>query len=401
MTFDYPARHMIEALRSGIPSRAVGRYFSESRGEILQEIIHDLDGVRTSGVSKGRVINGKYGEGKTHLLNTVFSLAHSHNMVVSMISLSKETPFDKLYHVYKSIVNNTYLPNHIQPGFMEEFEALTPSSQQSNELLLYAAKQLETDRLYYVLRAFLNSDDQDERYLLQTDLEGDFVANLQVKQIYGRIFGEKIKFSVNFVKSQHYQDYFAFLSRFFLSLGYSGWVLLFDETELTGRLGKKTRLKAYANMAEFLFPNKRFSSMYSLFAISSSYTEDVIEGKHEFESLQEWYPDESGKPIRLVLEALSNSTQLVPLTKSEIREIVLRLIDFHGRSYAWTPQVDIDDLLQVVDSSGYLLRTKIRSAIEYLDQLYQYGDAGSSSVQSVYSGTLDEDDMPELDDILQ
>ena len=31
IAYDIEARHMIEALRSGVPSRAVGQYFSEAR----------------------------------------------------------------------------------------------------------------------------------------------------------------------------------------------------------------------------------------------------------------------------------------------------------------------------------------------------------------------------------
>ena len=53
MSFDYHSRHMVEALRSGIASRAVGRYFSEARPQILQDIIHDLDTVQ-DGQSVGR-----------------------------------------------------------------------------------------------------------------------------------------------------------------------------------------------------------------------------------------------------------------------------------------------------------------------------------------------------------
>ncbi len=34
--FDMEARHVIEALRSGIPSRAVGQYFSEARPAIIK-----------------------------------------------------------------------------------------------------------------------------------------------------------------------------------------------------------------------------------------------------------------------------------------------------------------------------------------------------------------------------
>lgn len=71
--FDFEARHVIEALRSGIPSRAVGQYFSEARPGIMKEISGHLDETCETGKSKGMIIAGKYGEGKTHLLNTVFS----------------------------------------------------------------------------------------------------------------------------------------------------------------------------------------------------------------------------------------------------------------------------------------------------------------------------------------
>lgn len=55
MMFDYEARHVIEALRSGIPSRAVGQYFSEARPRIMKEISDDLDRVRDTGRSAGKV----------------------------------------------------------------------------------------------------------------------------------------------------------------------------------------------------------------------------------------------------------------------------------------------------------------------------------------------------------
>ena len=145
--YDKQARHIIEALRSGIPSRAVGQYFSEARPKIMREISDRLDMVCDQGKSNGMVFCGKYGEGKTHLLNTVFNIAHSNNMVVSYLSLSKETPMDKLYLVYQKIVQNTYLPRRQQPGFMHELEKISANSPVANEMLLYASKQLERDKV--------------------------------------------------------------------------------------------------------------------------------------------------------------------------------------------------------------------------------------------------------------
>ncbi len=395
--YDIEARHIIEALRSGIPSRAVGQYFSEARPKIMKEISGRLESVCEQGKAGGMVISGKYGEGKTHLLNTVFNLAHSNNMVVSYLSLNKETPMDKLYLVYQKIIQNTYLPRREQPGFTQELEKITANSPVANEMLLYAAKHLETDKLYYLFRSYLNTEDSDEKFLLQTDMEGDFIANVPLKKIYRRIFNQPVKYNVNFTKTKHCGDYFSFMSHLFTQLGYHGWVILMDETELMGRLSKKARLNAYRNMASFLLPEKCFESTFSLFALSASYLEDVIEGKHEYENLEEIYPDEM-EPARTVLNLLSKAPQLLPLSKDEINEVLCKIQDFHGKAYQWTPNLSVDSLAQATLSGGYLLRTKIRAAIEFLDQLYQYGKAGKTTINELGEETFTEDDVPSLEE---
>ena len=394
--FDFEARHVIEALRSGIPSRAVGQYFSEARPGIMKEISGHLDETCETGKSKGMIIAGKYGEGKTHLLNTVFSMAHSNNMVVSYLSLSKETPFDKLYLVYQKLVNNTFLPKRVQPGFTQILEKMTPGSPAANELLLYAAKHLETDKLYYLLRAYLNTEDLDEKFMLQADLEGDFIANVLLKQIYRRIYNERVKYNVNFSKTKHCGDYFSFLSRLFRLMGYNGWVILIDETELIGRLSKKARLNAYRNMAQFLLPDERLEGIYTLFALGASYTEDVIETKHDYENLEEIYPEQQ-EPIRTVLNLITRAQQLAPLTDSEIREVLKKIQVFHGRAYDWNPNISMGTILAATQSGGYLLRTKLRAAIELLDQLYQYGEAGNTRINELGQETFEED-VPALEE---
>lgn len=395
--YDMEARHIIEALRSGIPSRAVGQYFSEARPKVMKDISDRLDKVCEQGKSNGMIISGKYGEGKTHLLNTVFNLAHSNNMVVSYLSLSKETPLDKLYLVYQKLIQNTYLPKRQQPGFMHELEKVSANSPVANEMLLYAAKQLETDKLYYLFRSYLNTEDSDEKFLLQADLEGDFIANVPLKKIYKRIFGQPVKYNTNFTKTKHCGDYFAFMSHLFLQMGYHGWVILIDETELMGRLGKKARLNAYRNIAHFLLPAERLEAVFSIFALSASYVEDVIEAKHEYENLAMVYPEEQ-EPAKTVMDLLVKAPQLLPLTKDEIQEILRKIQDFHGRAYEWTPNLSVDSLEAATQSGGYLLRTKIRAAIEFLDQLYQYGKAGKTTINELGEETFTED-VPSLDDL--
>ena len=394
--YDVEARHIIEALRSGIPSRAVGEYFSEARPRIMKEISDRLDMICDHGKSGGMIISGKYGEGKTHLLNTVFSLAHSNHMVVSCLSLSKETPMDKLYLVYQKIIQNTYLPRRRQPGFMHELEKISANSPIANEMLLYGAKQLETDKLYYLFRSYLNTEDPDEKFLLQADLEGDFMANAPLKKIYRRIFGQPVKYNVNFTKTRHCRDYFSFMSHLFTQMGYHGWVILIDETELMGRLGKKARLNAYRNMADFLLPERCPESVFSIFALSASYAEDVIEAKHEYENLEAVYPEEQ-EPARTVLNLMSGAPQLLPLTKDEISVVLRKIQDLHGRAYGWHPDLPVSSLAEATQSGGYLLRTKIRAAIEFLDQLYQYGKAGKTTINELGKEIFVED-IPSLEE---
>lgn len=396
--YNFEARHMIEALRSGVPSRAVGACFSDARPKIMREISEQLEQVCEHQKSGGKIIAGKYGEGKTHLLNTVFNLASANNMVVSYVSLSKETPMDKLYLFYQKVIQNTYLPRRQQAGFMHEVENISANSPTANEMLLYAAKQLETDKLYFLLRSYLNTEDSDEKFILQADMEGDFIANSSLKKTYRRIFNQPAKYNTNFTKTKHCADYFKFMSHLFLQMGYHGWVILVDETELMGRLGKKARLNAYKNMANFLLPEHCPESTYTLFALSASYSEDVIEGKHEYGNLEDIFPDQP-EPFHTVLDLLSEAEQLQPLTQNEINDILLKIQEFHGQAYGWTPNLSADTLAQSTQSGGCLLRTKIRAAIEFLDQLYQYGKAGKTIINELGEETFDEE-IPSLEDIL-
>ncbi len=395
---DFEAMHVIEALRSGIPSRAVGAYFSEARPAMLNRIRGKMETVRTSGRSDGFVFRGSYGEGKTHMLNTVFNIASEENMAVSYVSLGKETPMDKLHLLYSRILANTYLPGKKQPGFRSVLEEMTPGSGAAGELLAYAATGLETNRIYHLLKAMWGTQDEEEKELFLADLEGDFVSNPMIKKTFRRVTGKPAQFNLNFSKTKHTMDYFAFVSTLFRRVGLTGWVILFDEAELIGRLGKKARLKSYRSIQEFLQSNGRLEGVFSVFAFSTSFTEDVIDKKHEFENAEATFADDptSLKAIMATLNAVLNAPELASLTKEEILNVISGIQEFHGMAYDWTPHLEPETIYSCTEGGGYLLRTRIRAAIELLDQLYQYGEAGPIKISSLGKESFEEDDTPEL-----
>ena len=397
---DFEAMHVIEALRSGVPSRAVGAYFSEARPAMLNRIRGKLEAVRDTGRSDGMIIRGSYGEGKTHLLNTVFSLAAEENMAVSYVSLGKETPMDKLHLLYARLVANTYLPGKNQPGFRPLLEEMTPGSGTAGELQAYAATGLETNKIYYLLRAMWGTQDEEEKEHFLDDLEGDFVSNATVKKAFRRVSGKPAQFSQNFTKTKHCMDYFAFMSTLFRRVGLAGWVILFDEAELIGRLGRKARAKSYRGIQEFLQPSPKLEGVFSLFAFSTSFSEDVIDKKHEFDSVEQIFAEDAAslKAAKAALNAVLNSPELASLTKEEILRVMASIQEFHGLAYDWKPQLSPETIYAATEGGGYLLRTRIRAAIELLDQLYQYGEAGKVKITELGRESYEEDDTPELPD---
>lgn len=92
--------------------------------------------------------------------------------------------------------------------------------------------------------------------------------------------------------------------------------------------------------------------------------------------------------------------QLLPLTKEEINGVLEKVRVFHGRAYQWEPEVSLEAMIGSMQSGGYLLRTKIRAAIEFLDQLYQYGRAGNTRIDELGKETFEEE-VPSLEGLTE
>lgn len=396
--FDFNARHIIEALRSGVPSREVGEYFSEARPGMRAKIASRLQAAREENKSGGMIFKGKYGEGKTHMLHTAFTMAAENNMVVSMVALGKETPMEKPWELYRKLIANTWLPGARQPGFREKVEELTAGSSLTSELLAYTATQLDTNKLYFLLAAMTRTQDEDERAAFMADLEGDYAGQPLIKRSYRRISGSPARFSENFSKTKHWRDYYCFMSHFFHQLGYDGWVILLDEAELIGRMGKKTRMKSYLRIQDFLKPDPRLENTVTLLAFSESYQADVIEKRKEFQGVKDILGEgtEEARAAEAVLNAFLTAPELAPLSREEVLQVLRDIEQFHALAYDWQPNVPEEEIYRATEKGGYLLRTKLRGAIELLDQLYQYGEAGGIRIGKLDVESLEEEELPDL-----
>jgi hypothetical protein len=156
-------------------------------------------------------------------------------------------------------------------------------------------------------------------------------------------------------------------------------------------------------MAPFLFPEKysHLESIFSMFALSSSFMEDVIESKHDFDSISEAFVDKASRePAEKVLKQIAEAPQLHPLTQDEILTVFQKVQEFHAKAYDWNPEINAQTLLKLTSSRGYLLRTRIRAAVEQLDQIYQYGQTGDIQVKTLVQPKYSEEDIPSLEEYI-
>lgn len=389
---DYDARHLIEALRSGIPSRRVGAYFASSRLDLINSIKSDLDEVE-NGESRGKVIIGKYGEGKTHMLNTIFSIAQERGFAVSLISISKETPPGNMNVLYKRIIENTYLPGSNESGIFKLFEGLGEESEKANEMYLYALKKLMSDKIYYVFKALLYSRGagDDEADALDADLRGYFMNLTLLKSLYQKYCGDKVEMREKFVQSKHTFDYIQFMAKLFRTMGYKGWVILFDEAELIGRMQRKSRENAYININKFLNPSSSLEGVYSVFAFSSSFADEVIAGKNEYSAIAlSGKSEEDIEVMTDTLDRITGGSELSTLKAEELEKSITSIVELYQKAYERDISCDIASLVSVAQDAGFLLRTKIRATIEALDQIYQYGDMGTVETVKVQGDDISE-----------
>ncbi len=397
---NFAARQIIECLRSGVSSRNLSAIFSYGREAALERVGRELERVRSDGGVIPLVIKGNFGNGKTHFLNIIAHKAQELNFAVSFVPLSKETPFDKMDRLYRRAANGLYLPGCSQPGFVPLLEALRPGSDEADEMLNYAARNLHP-KLETVLKNYLDgSGDNYNQHILAGDLAGDFVPNAQLKSIHRLNFGKALSLPPFKVKENTF-DYFRFLSRLVRAAGYAGWAILFDEFEQLMYLGITARSNAYLNAARFMSPSFGLTATYAVFSASSNLWSELIwkQKNSDYDNVpQKLAAKERQHDIPTVREVfgsfLKDNLFLDTLSTFDIRRMLQAVRDQHALAYGWQVPDDIDRATAELPADRPL-RTVIRTMVEHLDLLYLYGgrpEVAAELPEELLPGDLPEDE---------
>ncbi len=413
---------VIESLRAGIPTRASTRELPDLRESLIKQIAQDLNRLADGNPPPGRLLWGAYGQGKTHALTAVEHMALDEGFAVSRLSLSREVSCHHLFNFYGRVAIAIRTPDSQIPGIQQALDRQEPGN-------LIDSPILKPGRYVHPLPAIVLEDyfyaAGEDRDLLYGDLMGTRLSMPELRRMHRLNRGEIMpRFEENFRVAQHASAYFGLMADALVWCGYKGWVILIDEVELVGRLGRVSRLQAYRNLNWLLNWSKTLSyPIYTLGVVASSLRNDVwfsgagtVEAKPRgrqarIDSVQipELAAERGGPELALEMENFFkmaiNSRQCpsIKLIKdSDLDSLLERLRELHGVAYDWSAELDVESLRRKVKETGSQpIRTYIRAALEVLDMAYVYREAIDLRVDRLQEVTLTEDESyfaPEADD---
>jgi hypothetical protein len=396
----YDARQVVEGLRSGVPYREMAKSIVFGREKTITQVSRILESIEQgrSQKSSAYIVRANYGEGKTHVLNSLWGLAEDGNWVVSQVSLSRETPLDRLEQLYPKLMENTYVPGSRQPGITRVVTAALDEMH-----LLAELRELDLAPRVSALVDNLISHNEGMPELM-ADVEGRFLSTTELKQIYRKNYAKPLKLPRSTIRNDIY-DYFRLIDWLIKKAGFAGWLILFDEVELIGKLGKGARCRAYGQMGRLIAGS--LSHTATVWAVASNFNSDVLQARGDREEAARYLAarpkDETLAPYaEEAIDALLEAKMLDPLSKTQVRGLISQIYQLHLDAYGWQAPFSEEELYEQIrtltPTQDTRVRTWVRLCLMVLDIWYQYGEAPTVAVMKpLYELNLDEDEQ--FDDV--
>ncbi len=390
------ARRLIEHLRSGVPLPPDEAPLITGRARLVARTADLLDTAAAKG-SRAFAVQANYGDGKTHALRTIWHMAAERNFVVSHVALTRETPFDRLDRVYPKIIADTYVPGANQPGIERLVRRLGAGTEAANQVLRFAEDNLHP-KVHAVVHNIIEGSSTEAVEPLVRDLAQLSMGTAELKRIHRGNFNNTLKLE-RFSAQRDARSYFRLVDALIGIAGYAGWVILFDEVELIGRLGRVGRAKAYGNVGRLAVDGMGCTRLVSVFAVASNFYDSILERRHDAtqaaDCLEVRGDPEGAECCRLGIAALQEAVLLPPLTPANWVQVMQTVLDAHEAAYAWSSGLTAPDFWQEVQrlspETDTKIRTRLRLAIQWLDLHYQHGHAPQVRLATPKEVSLDED----------
>lgn len=398
-------RTAFEALRAGVPNRAAVLLLGSVEDAIEERFEAGLQQVWSDSRKTGLLFTGGFGAGKSHLLGFLREVALKQNVVVSTVSISKETPLSAPLTVFSVALRTTVVPGQTDDVMTVALAALQrqPAAAQALEGLVSAPESGFSPLFAAMLHLLSRPLPPDLLRRMETFLAGGKLPGPLLRQALMQA-GVRGMFNLTGITEAtlaHQRERFAPL--LFRAAGFAGWCVLIDEVELIGRYSPLQRARAYAELARWLGLAAALAvpGLYVTAAITDDFASQVINGRQDDEKLPErlrlkGLPDQADLALA-AMRAIEMAPVLTPPSEDDLRRHAERLRVSYGMAYEWeAPPAVVGER-----RANRTMRHHIRGWITQWDVLRLQGRAAGlehGTVAVNYAETEDLDEAKPDDD---
>jgi len=419
------ANTLINALKGGVVPRIGLEYITVGRAQEITAILHDIDMVSDGGASF-RFIVGKYGSGKSFLLQTIRNYATAKGFAVVDADLSPERRFagtkGQGLATYKELIQNlstkTKPDGGALPLILERWISGIQTSLKAQTDLTGAEFDFEVEKQIYAVagtleemvngfefakavvtywRAYKQDDSAMKSNVLKW-FRGEYATRRDAKA----------ELDINFiVTDETWYDFLKVFAVFLVNSGYNGLLVLVDELVNIFKIPNSiTRQNNYEKILTIYNDVLQGKARHIGFLMGGTpqCIEDKYRGVFSYEALRSRLA-EGHFSTEDVKDLTAPIIRLQMLTQEEMYVLVEKLRDIHSQLFGYTPLLGHDDLLyfltveynRVGADTHITPREIIRDFIELIGILHQNPHKsvseilGSNSFEMAKGGLSDED----------
>lgn len=335
------AQEIILSLADGVVPHEGTQLFTAGRVRWLNSLNRDLGNLAGDEFKRGRIriINGRNGDGKTHLMHLIRKQALDAGFAVSYVVISKNTPLFRSDRVYaeigkslttthireegglRTILNPSAPDPFVAPDFLQKAEAIRqlPGIDPRFATVVYR----------FCTQQVVNVDQEQDMLLLGAWLEGSH------QQLQGMGVNTKIDQTIgnSLLKS------LVITLRHF---GLRGLVILIDEVESVLSLSKKQRDDSYQTLR--LLIDRESAPAHTFMAASTTppmFT-NTERGIQTYPALWSRLRPVGNQAYVNYNDTIVDLTR-TPLTEADFFTVGKRIRDIHGLAYNWNPSARVSD----------------------------------------------------------
>ena len=353
---------ILQSLGAGVVPRTGAEHIAVGRKDELEALLRDLDDIVAEGGATFRMIVGRYGSGKSFLLQLLRNYAFKRKFVVADADLSPQKRLtgskNEGLELYRELLNNMAIDtrpggnafaallekwiNYIQsevvtagtspslPSFAKEVEARIHATIHEMEGMVHGFDFATVVNAYW--RGHQHGDDEQKGNAIRW-LRGEYNTKTEARQALNvRVI----------IDDSTWYDYIKLLAYFMRQIGYKGLIIFIDEAVNLYHISHKvSRNNNYERLLTILNDTLQGKAQYLgvLFGATPQMIEDTRRGLYGYEALKtrledsrfarEGLRDMSGPLIRLDI-----------LSHNEIFLLLRRVCEIHTMHHKYEAMLD-------------------------------------------------------------